>query len=181
MTYLSMISVFYLSNLKIKPLLWTRNWWCQTDFQGFHISGDFLRVKVCIYLVGNYYIGIQIQIQGFFKLKGYQTLMSTNSIIIRITTTCFVFYFRVFGTGRGFWELEAPKVECTREGGGRVCGGVWYTVYSKPIQRYLSGFISTRFCLFTNIFHRLWLKTEIKTLQTLLFELIKAFLVRAKV
>lgn len=28
---------------------------------------------------------------------------------------------------------------------------------------------------------RLWLKTEIKTLQTLLFELIKAFLVRAKV
>lgn len=121
MTYLSMISVFYLSNLKIKPLLWTRNWWCQTDFQGFHISGDFLRVKVCIYLVGNYYIGIQIQIQGFFKLKGYQTLMSTDSIIIRITTTCFVFYFRVFGTGRGFWELEAPKVECTREGGG----GVW--------------------------------------------------------
>lgn len=122
MTYLSMISVFYLSNLKIKPLLWTRNWWCQTDFQGFHISGDFLRVKVCIYLVGNYYIGIQIQIQGFFKLKGYQTLMSTDSIIIRITTTCFVFYFRVFGTGRGFWELEAPKVECTREGGGE---GVW--------------------------------------------------------
>ena len=77
MTYLSMTSVFYLSNLKIKPLLWTRNWWCQTDFQGFHICGDFLRVKVCIYLVGNYYIGIQIQIQGFFKLKGYQTLMST--------------------------------------------------------------------------------------------------------
>ena len=34
---------------------------------------------------------------------------------------------------------------------------------------------------FTNIFRRLWLKTEIKTLQTLLFELIKAFLVRAKV
>ena len=45
---------------------------------------------------------------------------------------------------------------------------------------YLGSF-SQDFAFFTNIFHRLWLKTEIKTLQTLLFELIKAFLVRAKV
>lgn len=140
-------------------------------------------------MMSNWFPGFSHQWRLFesksVHLFSWQLLRLPNinvySIIIRITTTCFVFYFRVFGTERGFWELEALKVECTREGGGRACGGVWYTVYSKPIQRYLSGFISTRFCLFTNIFRRLWLKTEIKTLQTLLFELIKAFLVRAKV
>lgn len=57
----------------------------------------------------------------FFQTKRLPNI-NVYSIIIRITTTCFVFYFRVFGTERGFWELEALKVECTREGGGK---GVW--------------------------------------------------------
>lgn len=72
----------------------------------------------------------------FFQTKRLPNI-NVYSIIIRITTTCFVFYFRVFGTERGFWELEALKVECTREGGGRACGGVWYTVYR---DTYLGSF-----------------------------------------
>lgn len=87
----------------------------------------------------------------FFQTKRLPNI-NVYSIIIRITTTCFVFYFRVFGTERGFWELEALKVECTREGGeGRV--GVFDTLSTEipiwvhfhkilPFYKYLSQIVA---------------------------------------
>lgn len=78
----------------------------------------------------------------FFKTKRLPNI-NVYSIIIRITTTCFVFYFRVFGTGRSFWELEALKEECTREGrGGGGCVGVFDTLSTANQYRdtYLGSF-----------------------------------------